>query len=234
VTLEPRDERRHQPGPEPAWSEWWALDYARDDGFGGFVRCALFPNAKRAWFWAYVVVPGFAGPIVVRDHEVTLPRGDVLELRAEGLWTEATCETPFEHWSYGLEAFAVLLDDPDDAYRGEIGERLPLGFDLEWEVDAPRVAQRDRYHQDGIVHGEVLYGRERVAFAGRGRRAHGWGTEPWRDATEQPVAGAIVLARAEVPLDGPLGDDRGLTRALCRLDQHIDEERLQWVEWVHD
>jgi hypothetical protein len=231
--LEPRDERRHEPGAERAWTEWWSLDYARDDGFGGFVRCALFPNAKVAWFWAYVVVPGRPGPIVVRDHEVPLPRGDALELRAEGLWTEATCETPFEHWSYGLEAFAVHLDDPDDAYHGEIGERMPLGYDLEWEVDAPRVAQPDRYAQDGIVHGEVLYGRERIPFHGRGVRSHGWGTDPWRDAITAPEDGEVVLSRVEVPLDGPLGTGGGMTRALCRTDAHVEEARLHWTELVH-
>ncbi|MDQ1521837.1 MAG: hypothetical protein QOI55_2910, partial [Actinomycetota bacterium] len=64
-----RDERRHAPGEQVGWSEWWQLDFARDDRFGGFVRLALHPNAKVAWFWAYVVTPGHPGPIVVRDHE---------------------------------------------------------------------------------------------------------------------------------------------------------------------
>ena len=35
-----------------------------------------------------------------------------LEVRADGLWGELMCETPLEHWSYGLEAFGVALDDP--------------------------------------------------------------------------------------------------------------------------
>ena len=54
--------------------------------------------------------PTLAGPVVVRDHEVPLPRQG-LEVRAEGLWCELWCETPLEHWTYGLEAFAVQLDD---------------------------------------------------------------------------------------------------------------------------
>src|SRR3954447_21508889 len=135
--LAPADERRHAPGPAASWTEWWALDFARDDGFGGFLRAALYPNRRAAWYWAYVVTPESGGPIVVRDHEVSLPRNENLELRAEGLWADNTCETPFEHWTYGLEAFGVRLDDPADALAGEIGERLPVGWDLEWELLAP-------------------------------------------------------------------------------------------------
>jgi hypothetical protein len=176
-----RDERRHAPGSEPAWNEWWYVDFARDDGLGGFMRLALYPNAGIAWYWAYVVVPGGPGPIVVRDHEVSLPRGDALEVRAEGLWSEHTCETPFEHWTYGLEAFGVRLDTPGDAYRGEIGERLAVGFDLEWEVRAPPYDEGGgRYEQAGTVHGDVLLGPERIEFDGTGLRAHGWGpVDPW-------------------------------------------------------
>jgi hypothetical protein len=181
-----RDERRHTPGPERWWCEWWHLDFARDDGFGGFVRLTLYPNEKRAWYWAYVVTPDAPGPIVVRDHEVALPRGDALEVRADGLWSECTCEVPFDHWTYGLEAFGVRLDDPIDALHGEIGERLPVGFDLEWEVPPSLPAGLDEaafphdwYEQPGTVHGEVLLGRERVELDSLGARSHGWGDEPF-------------------------------------------------------
>jgi hypothetical protein len=223
VTFEPHDERRHESGADAGWSEWWALDYARDDGFGGFVRLAFFPNANVAWYWAYVVEPGAPGPLVVRDHEVALPRGDALEVRAEGLWAECTCETPFEHWSYGLEAFAVRLDDPDDAYRGEIGERVPLGLDLEWEEDgAPAVGGGSGYEQRGVVHGEVLIGRGRVEFDGSGVRSHGWGAVVW---PPQGACDGDELARVEVPLERRIG----LTRRLCR-----DASGLRWLEWLHE
>jgi len=58
----------------------------------------------------------------------------VLVVRGDGLWAELVEETSGEHWTAGLEAFGVRLDDPLDAERGERGERLPLGFDLEWET----------------------------------------------------------------------------------------------------
>jgi hypothetical protein len=92
-----------------------------------------------------------------------------------------TCETPDEHWSIGLEAFAVALDDPADAYRGERGDRVPLGFDLEWEAAAPvfRYSALTRYEQACSVHGEVLIGDERLDIHGSGQRDHSWGVRDW-------------------------------------------------------
>ena len=78
----------------------------------------------------------FSGPavgdgfVVVHDDAVPRPRGRALEVRADGLWTEMTCETPDEHWSFGLEAFGLRVDDPAET----IGERLAVGYDLEWET----------------------------------------------------------------------------------------------------
>lgn len=140
----------------------WGLDFFQRDGTGGFVR--LLRVDDRCWYWAYLVGPD-VGLVVVRDHEVTPPRRDtVLEVRAEGLWAELVCETPGEHWTIGLEAFAVRLDSPVDALRGEIGERLPVGLDIEWETDdvgpPPGVG--------GPVHGDVLLATDRIAFDGDG------------------------------------------------------------------
>jgi hypothetical protein len=135
----------------------YQLDFARDDGFAGFVRLELRAAENVAWYWTYLVgVPGVDGIVVVRDHEVPLPRQG-LEIRADGLWAELWCETPGEHWTFGLEAFGVRLDQPEEALRpgGEIGERVPVGLDLEWE--AP-----------DVLHGDVLVGRERWTIDGRG------------------------------------------------------------------
>ena len=80
------------------------------------------------------------GRIVVADEAVPLPRPTAgLEIRADGLWASLLCETAFEHWSLGLEAFGLRLDDDavgDDppAWADLVGERLPVGFDLEWEL----------------------------------------------------------------------------------------------------
>ena len=95
--------------------------------------------------------------LVVRDLEVPPPRrADVIELRGDGLWVEMTCETPDEHWSFGLEAFGLRVDDPAE----EVGERIPVGYDLEWETP-------------GLVHGELLIGRAKIPIATTGA----WGLE---------------------------------------------------------
>jgi hypothetical protein len=143
----------------------WHLDFARDDGLAGFVRLELREIEHVAWYWTYLVgLPGVGGIVVVRDHEVPLPRQGraSLEIRADGLWAELWCETPGEHWTFGLEAFGVRLDTAEEALHagGEIGERVPVGLDLEWESTERAAA--------GVVHGDVLVGRERWAIDAAG------------------------------------------------------------------
>ncbi len=88
--------------------------------------------------------------IVVRDDELAPPkRDDLLVVRGEGLWAELLCETPGEHWSFGLEAFGVRFDDEAEAATSDRGERVAVGFDLEWETP------------DRVV-GEILVGRAEV------------------------------------------------------------------------
>jgi hypothetical protein len=233
LTVGASDERAHPPGGD-GWWEAWQLDVAGDDGVGIAVRLACAPALGIAWWWTHVLLPGRSGPVVVRDHEVPLPRVG-LEVRADGLWGELVCETPFEHWTYGLEAFGVALDDPADSRRGEIGDRIPVGFDLEWEVD-PDIGDvrecdvaRPGYEQFGVVHGEVLLGRSRIDIDACGRRAHCWGVPRWDRAVRRtwlrapgglvrraPDASADALGSFVVPLSMPDGGDAALTRTLVR------------------
>ncbi|MBV8559845.1 MAG: hypothetical protein JO050_03675 [Acidimicrobiia bacterium] len=180
--VDPGDEGRHEPEPaDPLWNESWYFDFATPDGsLGGYVRVGLYPNLGTTWYWAYLVGPG--RPLVaVRDHDVPLPRGPSLELRAEGLWADTVCEAPLEHWSVNLEAFAVALDDPAEAYRAERGDRVGFGLDLEWVAAAP--AQMSvglpRYEQPCAVQGEVLVGEERISVDAFGERDHSWGHRDW-------------------------------------------------------
>jgi len=92
-----------------------------------------------------------AGFVVVRDDAVPRPRGRALEVRADGLWTEMTCETRDEHWSFRLEAFGLRVDDPQET----IGERIAVGYDLEWETP-------------DLVHGELLLVRATILVDARG------------------------------------------------------------------
>jgi hypothetical protein len=130
----------------------WLLDFSHD-AITGLVGLEL--HADIAWYTTLLRgLPDIDGIIIVRDHEVPLPRQG-LEIRADGLWAEFVCETPREHWTFGLEAFGLRVDAIDDV----VGDRMPVGLDLEWDV--------------GAVHGDVLVGRERFAIDGTGSFAEG-------------------------------------------------------------
>lgn len=179
----PADEHRHPPGPEPLWNESYYFDFAADDAsVGGYVRIGLYPNLGVAWYWGCVVGEG-RDLVTVIDHSVPLPSSDrSLEVRTTGLWADHTCETPLEHFSLGLEAFGLRLDDPADVYGRLHGEQVPLGFDLEWETDGEGYAfpdPLDRYEIPCRVHGEILVGQERIELDGHGERDHSWGVRDW-------------------------------------------------------
>jgi len=120
--------------------------------------------------------------VVVRDHDVELPRSRELEVRGDGLWAQVICETPFDHWSAGLEASAVAIDDPVRAWGDERGDPVALGLDLEWEMQGQPGLLGDAggYLQPAAVHGEVLLGAERLAVDGTGWYTHAWGPPAWR------------------------------------------------------
>ena len=178
---QPADEHRHPPGDEVLWNESWYFDFMLPGGsLGGYVRLGLYPNLGRCWYWACLV--GDDRPyLLVRDHDAPLPRGSGLEIRTDGLWAALNCETPLDHWSMGLEAFGVTLEDPADAYRGERGDRVAFGLDLEWEAagDAYDYPGVTRYEQTCRVHGEILVGDEKIDFDGTGQRDHSWGHRDW-------------------------------------------------------
>ena len=143
---DPGDEARHQPGDEPLWAESWYLDFVdADNAIAGYVRLSIQPELGRAWYWACVVGPD--RPLVtVIDHDVALPREGAHEIRSEGLWADYTVETPLDHVSVGLEAFAVGVDDPAAAIRTQsavyldgLGWRPPRG-----EFDEDAAARRIR------------------------------------------------------------------------------------------
>ena len=185
------DERPHGPGPEPDWTEAWTFDFFVADGsVGGSVTVARHPNRSggRFWYWASLV--GAGRPLVaVADHGVPPPRRPwSLELRSDGLWADHNCETAGEHWSIGLEAFGVRLDDPSECYGEPRGDRVGIAFDLEWETDGHAVtgsagpgeqAGTTRYEIPCRVHGEVLVEDEVIEIDGWGQRDHLWGPQDW-------------------------------------------------------
>jgi hypothetical protein len=185
LTPDPSDEVRHQPGDDRLWNESWYFDFVTRDGeTAGYVRVGLYPNLDTLWYWAYLVRPAAEHPLVaVIDHEVPVPTpGGSVELRSEGLWADHIVETPLDHMTVGLEAFGVALDRPEAAYGDLRGERIALGFDLEWESDrqlAFAYPLTTRYEVSCTVHGEVLVGDERLDIDAIGQRDHSWGVRDW-------------------------------------------------------
>ena len=195
------DERRHDPTDAELWNESWYFDFAAADGsVGGYVRLGLYPNLGVSWYWAYLVGDAMrdacgtdASVLAVKHHEAALPKAEVLEVREDGLWSALHCETPHDHWTIGLEAFAVALETPGDAYRGERGDKVAFGLDLEWEAagpvyDYPGVT---RYEQSCRVSGEILVGQERIEFDASGQRDHSWGVRDWWRTSWVWTAGAL-------------------------------------------
>ncbi len=123
-----------------------------------------------------VVAEGSAAPIVIAETDIVAPASS-WEFRGDGLWVDHICETPFRHWSYGLEAFALQLDDPIELLGRGYGDRVPLGWELEFESDSdPLGTTADEgpfgYVQDGVCSGILLFKSREVAFEGRAIREH--------------------------------------------------------------
>lgn len=181
MTIDPRDERSHRAGPSSAWSETWEFRAATDDRTVA-VAVALIRRPAEGQVSYRAVLFGRARPIVVVvDHELVPPRVG-LEIRGSGIWADHICEEPHDHWTLGLECFALALAGPDDLLETERGLPVPFGFDLGWEAGrgpAPIEVDRDSgYHATGIMNGEILLADDRIDFAGSAARIHRWGTGP--------------------------------------------------------
>jgi hypothetical protein len=205
------------------------LDFATDDaGWGGYVWL------DSASFRAGVVGVGDHSLVALRDDAV--PVGRDLDVRTDGLWASLTCETVGAHWSVGMEAFAVGYDDPVNALGDERGDRVALGFDLEWERDAAIWR----------VHGQVLVGDARIAVDAAGsldhRRVTGRvGDEPFVTDDVIPVVGPTGLFVSGAAMAGerraqltpcwaaPIKDCGGIPRALCVVDADLGERGVAWV-----
>ncbi|MEL6984650.1 MAG: hypothetical protein AAFO29_19640, partial [Actinomycetota bacterium] len=141
------------------------------------------------------------------------------EYRSSGLWVEAVCEVPGVHWSYGLEAFALAIDRPDELLGKGYGHRTALGWELDFTTgsgDATDVSSgsvsgagsvpgdEDPIVETGRVDGLLLTspaeGGE-LPFSGAGWRAS-WtllSPDPWPVELAPPDGPPIEVA---LPLDG--------------------------------
>ncbi len=206
-------ERRH-PGHVESWTfDFWS---PADDGaaLAGFVGLTFHPRPGRAWCWAALV--GAGRPyLLVRDLDLDPPRRPGSRQLRGSLWADANCETPHVHWSVGLEAFAVALDDPAEALGAERGDRTGLGIDLEWEAGGPPDGGAGGYAAAAVVHGEILVGAgqdvETITFDGAGLWRHRWGDR------NPPLPRARRADSALVPPPPPPAEVRARYRAPMRL-----------------
>jgi hypothetical protein len=180
------EEGRHGPDPAdaPTFVEIWSFAaHATPLTPALEVELGLRPTVDDAWFSALVVLPDIV--VVVLELHVGSLRAPGLELRTNGLWADHVVEEPLGRWGLGLEAFGIALaaselagldlGDPDLR-----GERVPVGWDLEWEHEAPprwydAPSGVSAYGGPARVHGEVLVGVDAFELDATGHRAHRWG-----------------------------------------------------------
>ena len=148
-------------------------------------------------------------PLVIVDNDVESP-GRGWELRSPGLWADHVCEQPDEHWSYGLEAFALAIDDPAELLGRGYGQRTPLGWELEFEASArPRPTGPRSVCQAGIVHGLLLGPGRQIEIEGQALRGHAW------DQPDDEHQAGALLGQS---LGGDGGDDVVSEVALPTVD----------------
>jgi len=194
------DERRHAPEARqaPTFVEIWSFAaHATPIAPAVEVELGLRPAVDDAWFSALLILPEVA--VVVLELHLGSVRAPGLELRTSGLWADHVVEEPLRRWSLGLEAFglafpvaelsALDLGDPDIR-----GERVPVGWDLEWEHDAlpgwyDTPSGVSAYGGPARVHGEVLVGVDAFEVDVVGHRAHRWGPGV-RSSTGAPSPGS--------------------------------------------
>lgn len=160
--------------------ESWGFEFGSAET-SGRVRLTLDATRRRTGFVCDLTDPAL-GRVVVADESLPMPRpGAGLEIRGEGLWVWLSCEVPFQHWSLGMEAFGLIVDPEPviegPGWEGLLGERVPVGFDLEWELRGPPefLAEGMGYTQPGVVVGVILVARERLDVDAPSVRDHWWG-----------------------------------------------------------
>lgn len=235
-------ERAHRPGPDNGWRETWGFTFAQEldrvearglsgpTWLGGFVECTLAPRQRHVWFTSGIVIDG-SSYVLCRDHELALPvDANLFEVRGGGLWMHAICETPGEHWTVAMEAFALAFDDPAEAWGDERGDRVGLAFDLEWEGEPRDITTIDGgYEMPCEVIGVLQLGDDEWEIDATGARFHQWGDAPsgeWRSDGGGPAGDRVTLADAPYLSENDDGSPRRVRRTLDRVGS---DGALQWT-----
>ena len=179
--VDPSDEQRHGPGPEPLWNESYYLDFVDGEGdLAGYVRIGLYPNLGVTW-WTTMIV-GADRPLVSSlAFDLPIPGGAGLAIGSDGFDVAGTVDDPLTAMSVVGTAPAAVLHDPAAVYRGDVGMSTGLALDLTWSTDGVpyQYGVTTRYEVPCLVAGEIVVGGERHAVEGQGQRDHSWGVRDW-------------------------------------------------------
>ena len=119
-----------------------------------------------------------------------------------------------QQWTLANEAFAVALDDPDDAVGRAYGTVTPMAFDLEWYATAAVVPVAAGYRQMGEVHGTIELPGTAIEIVAIADRRHTWGPlllPPVGGRASDPYVPWRLPAPFDAVIDDTLGD-RGWVR----------------------
>jgi hypothetical protein len=202
------DDRPHSPDQGSAWIETWAFDYFdRVNETHGWVQLTHQPAAGLAWYVSATIGPDGRLVIVVDPALRLQSLKPSLEFRAEGLWAQHVCETPMEHWTVGLEAFGVRLEDPTEALVAEAwGDRIGVGLDVEWEAAGQPVGGHGCFRQPCTVSGELLLGDLEFDLQAVGNRYRAWGPDALAQMAELAPRTVAPDFGTPVRVLGPMGD----------------------------
>ena len=127
----------------------WRFEFIAGD-LRGLAQLDWWPERKLAAYRAELFGAAQGVIVVANDAIAARSLNRSLEIRAPGLWAQHVRESGERRWTVGLEAMALLVDNPLD----ERGEPTALGYDLEWDGDQ--------------VFGEVLLDEQRWQIDGTG------------------------------------------------------------------
>jgi len=147
-----------------------ALQFEQRTGYAGF-QTVVFGLESTA--------TGEQRPVVISAVDIKFGQG--WELRTSGLWADQNRERSFDHWSYGLEAFALAIDEPEELVRTGHGHRVPLGWELDFVADGPpdpTAGETGSFTQTGTMEGLILTASTEQPLEGRARRSYWIGERP--------------------------------------------------------
>lgn len=178
---DPGEEKAHQPGDEPLWSESWYWDFADEgQGLGGWIRLGLIPHQGHAWINALICGPDMP-TVALLDFRAPLPV-DPNALSSDGIEMRHGATVPLQQYRVEISGPAQSFEDPAALLRGEPGRPSRLAMDLTWTTAGTPYAYRitSRYEIPCTVSGSVTVDdRTFDVHAVVGQRDHSNGVRDW-------------------------------------------------------